>query len=338
MDYSNRQLNPALEKVMIQTLKKAVKALVRASHLMSAIVDAPYYRKALPCQWPPIFLIGPPRSGTTVLYQLILHAYNFAYFSNRANLFYCCPITATQWALKSCKPYSASFKSRYGFERGCLAPNEAGAIWNRWFPHEKKEGFNYTDSDYLPDRSKQKIRNLIAHIERSFDRPFITKNVKGSVRIPALLDIFPNALFIQIQRDLKDAAVSMLIRRRKQHLDWDSVMPKEINQFKGMEDWQEAAHQVHFVEQNIETDIQRLAPKQRLQINYRDLCKNPAKEMERFTAFLESHGVPVTQRANPVPETLHYATQAPNQVVNDEDFKRITECLKSLKSATKGKI
>ena len=45
---------------------------------------------------PPVFIIGPPRSGTTVLYQLLCKHFNFGYTNNFVADWYNIPITATR--------------------------------------------------------------------------------------------------------------------------------------------------------------------------------------------------------------------------------------------------
>ncbi|NIU01842.1 MAG: hypothetical protein GWN01_13310, partial [Nitrosopumilaceae archaeon] len=67
---------------------------------------------------------------------------------------------------------------------------------------------------------------IIAYLEWLFDSPFLTKNVKMSVRLPALKEIFPEAKLIRIRRNPVDIALSLLLARRIRGLEWWSVMPK----------------------------------------------------------------------------------------------------------------
>ena len=180
--------------------------------------------------YPPIFIIGPPRSGTTLLYQLLVHRFHFAYFPGIAEKFYTSPVFATEWGLKHCKPYVSDFTSTYGHVNSSMAPHEAGGIWNRWYPTEHRDGYNYTPAGYFDPKRKHIIYQTVGGIEKLLDAPFINKNVKHSVRIQSLVEIFRNALFIQMRRDSFDTAMSIL-RARKQNRNrlnaWWSVMPKE---------------------------------------------------------------------------------------------------------------
>ena len=39
----------------------------------------------------PVFLVGPPRTGSTLLFQLLLNSFHFSYVSNITSFFYSCP-------------------------------------------------------------------------------------------------------------------------------------------------------------------------------------------------------------------------------------------------------
>ena len=45
---------------------------------------------------PVCFIVGPPRSGTTLLYELLVRCFYFSYFSNLAHRFYRTPVAATR--------------------------------------------------------------------------------------------------------------------------------------------------------------------------------------------------------------------------------------------------
>ena len=75
--------------------------------------------------WPPIFIVGPARSGTTLIYQGLTQAFRVSYFSNLAACFPMCPgvVGSTVARVGGCEP-PPSFKSRYGKTRGWQAPSK----------------------------------------------------------------------------------------------------------------------------------------------------------------------------------------------------------------------
>lgn len=264
---------------MIKQLKSLAWQVIRAGQKSTAFLDAAFLRQDIAMPQAPFFIIGPPRSGTTLLYQLMVQAFRFSYFPNIANTFYQCPIFAAKLAKKSSRDYSSQFESGYGYEKGMMSPSEAGNIWNRWFPHESQEGFNYTPAGYLAAGTRNEIRQTVAQFTKLFDAPFITKNVKMSVRLPAIQEVFPNANLIQIKRDPLESALSLLKIRRRRGGGWWSAMPKEIEAIKPLSEWEQAACQVYFLEKNIADDIQLFPPDQHHIVHYSDVCKDAHKTL-----------------------------------------------------------
>lgn len=293
---------------MLNHAKNLIKKVIQTGHQTTTLLDKRLLKKTIECKWPPVFILGPPRSGTTLLYQLMASSFRFAYFSNLTNRYFMCPITATQIGIQICHEYKTDFASEYGFEKGCMALSEAGNIWNRWFPQEKRDGFNYTPSGYLSKKTQESIYKIIANIEDSFDAPFMTKNGKSCVRIPTLLDIFPNALFIEIERNLMDSALSILLRLKKYNLDWWSVMPKQIDQFRNANNLEKVCKQVYFIKKNITEDLQSCQPQRFYSLQYDTLCENPAKKMDEIYQFLESNGCFVKRKQFMIPQDFQKST------------------------------
>lgn len=316
--------------VMLNHIKYLVKKVLLTGDRATAILDKRFLTKPIECKWPPVFILGPPRSGTTLLYQMLASSFRFSYFPNIANQFYMCPITATRAGIKLCREYKTTFSSEYGFEKGCMAASEAGNIWNRWFPQEKRDGFNYTPSGYLPEKTEELIYKIIANIELSFDAPFMTKNGKSCVRIPTLLEIFPNALFIEIERNLIDSALSILIRLKRYNLNWWSVMPKEIDLFRNESNVEKVCKQVHFIKKNIREDVQSCQPEHSHSLRYDELCENPAKHMDKIYQFLVSNGCSVERKKYPIPKSFHPSTPNVDGWATQTEIEYMNDILKNL--------
>ena len=74
---------------------------------------------------PPVFIIGPPRSGTTVLYQLLCKHFNFGYTNNFVADWYNIPITATRlYNIFSSQTSSIELTSNFGKSSNLYGPNE----------------------------------------------------------------------------------------------------------------------------------------------------------------------------------------------------------------------
>ena len=302
-------------------MKNLVKSAVSVFHMASAVLDKVCYSKISTLRWPPVFIIGVPRSGTTFLSQLLLANFEFAYFPNIANRFYMCPLYATRVTKLLLKPYNSKFRSKYGFESGAMAPSEAGNIWNRWFPHENREGYNYTPVDYLTRSQIQQCYHVVAHQESIFRAPFLNKNVKMSVRLPALQRIFPHVKLIFIERDPLQSALSILTRRRQLKKDWWSVQPREIEELKNYKELEQVAGQVYYTHQNIIDDSRQIGEESFLTVNFDALCQNPQEQLGLVEAFLKHAGIP-TMKKNPgqIPAPYAPAVLQENQWVTKKDI------------------
>lgn len=254
-------------------------------------------------RYPPVFIIGPPRSGTTLLYQLLVHAYKFAYFNNLSALFNDSPAAVTALTKPFLKPYRSDFKSAYGRVRGAAGPHEGGEIWNRWFD----TAYHYTGPGELPAKSRACIYATVAALEGIYRAPFLNKNVKHSVRIGCLKEIFPSALFLELRRNPLDTAVSILKGRRANLASaghWWSVMPREIGEIKDDHFLHQIAAQVYFIHEDIARDIALYAANECYPVYYDRLCVNPGRELESISNFLASRGVPVKPLNMAIPDSF----------------------------------
>jgi hypothetical protein len=313
-------------------VKNTVKWGLHYFHKSTSVFDKMISKKSGKYRWPPVFILGVPRSGTSLLNQLLIHSNGFSYFPNIANQFYMCPLSAMKFGLKFCPEYQSDFSSFYGFEKGCMAPSESGNIWNRWFPQEKRDGFNYTQSGYLSGQARSSIQELIADTESIFGLPYLTKNAKMSVRLPEVKNIFPDALFIQIKRNPFDSAVSILLRRRKFNLNWWSVMPEEYKDFKNDGEIDQVCQQVYFIEKNIERDIKPFSAAQRYALSYEDLCQGTTSELEKIEEFLTKAGLPLKRTGRKIPHSFDLSKPKIREFISEEELSEIREKLSKLYS------
>jgi len=107
--------------------------------------------------YPVIFIVGPHRSGSTLMMQWLASSGLFSYPSNLLSRFYHAPIMGAKLQLlladerynfrDELKDFSSEidFNSDNGKTKGALAPNEFWYFWRRFLP--------FTDLDYLLDVS-----------------------------------------------------------------------------------------------------------------------------------------------------------------------------------------
>ena len=82
----------------------------------------------------PVFIIGPPRSGSTLFYQLLLSHFQLCYISNIVSGFPKYMLRISRLFPSLASGYRLGLKKDYyGFLPGIKAPSEAGKIFDKWF-------------------------------------------------------------------------------------------------------------------------------------------------------------------------------------------------------------
>ncbi len=277
--------------------------------------------------YPPIFIIGPPRSGTTLLYQILVARYHFAYFSNFTAQFYYAPVMAfwlAQWLIPN--KQVGDYTSQYGRTTGWGGPNECGEFWYRWFPRGEHV---YVAPDVTPKTYLRELRSEIIGMSRVTRAPVLFKNTYNSMRIAPIVEALPEALFLVCRRDIVDTAQSILKGRENLYGTkerWMGVPPKEIDKILSHPYWQQVVEQVYYVYRQIEKDKHRFGEERFLDIRYDELCDNPNKILDNIGEFLAMRGLVLSKR-NSVPERFPFST---GQKVSDDDYARIVETVRAL--------
>ena len=240
----------------------------------TTIVERCLMKKRYQCTAPQLFIMGLPRSGTTLIYQYIVHRLHVAYFTNGVGRFPSAPCITTFLQHKVYGQYISDFQSNYGKVLGPVAPREAGGFWCRFFDID-----NYMAFDDLSEHDVCILKNTIACVQHIFERkPFINKNVKHLLRIDALSKIFPNSQFLIVKRDIADVAISLLRGRYKNLSDprqWWSVRPPDYEKLKNFPIVEQIFYQCISLKQKMEQDISNLPKKRIIRIHYKNFCDNP---------------------------------------------------------------
>ncbi|WP_438727186.1 sulfotransferase [Parasphingorhabdus sp. DH2-15] len=248
---------------------------------------------------PPIFIIGAPRSGTSLLYEVMITRFALAYLSNAAHRFYRTPLAAT-WLFRSAiTNWRGNFTSRYGHIDGWGAPNEGGWIWQRFL-----EDGDWRDDSGLAAPLAKQLRQLTHGVSSILQAPFINKNVMHSNRLQLMHHIWSNALYIEVQRDIIDNARSIVRAERAEggpgkHNDlWWSVRPKLAAQYVGKTDTERAIAQVIGVGRDIAQDSVKIGEDKLLRIDYAALCDDPLQVMDQIETFAGIHGVTLAKNTD----------------------------------------
>ncbi|NHM17553.1 sulfotransferase [Epibacterium mobile] len=240
---------------------------------MFAALEPWYFRRNFknPSSRVPVFIVGAPRTGSTVLYQMLSNNNDFLYIDNLASAFNrSLPfgIWLSQLAFKG-KAHN-SFQSKYGNTPFLHSPSESQSFWYRWFPKDR-------DFVELGDISPERIQDMqktIVSIMEHHKKDILFKNLACGQRIRVIHHAFPNAKFIFIKRDPVFTAQSLLLARRHLGIDdstWWSVKPREFASINELPIHEKLIQQISLVEHQIATDLKNIPDKNKIEINYQDL-------------------------------------------------------------------
>jgi len=225
----------------------------------------------------PLFIIGAPRSGTTLIYQALITRYKVEYPSNLIAKFWNNPIAgyALQKSIVKENDYSSNFASYDGFsDNAFMEPHEFGYFWGRWFP-DKNSHYSSPNTKVSADLSRT-IKGLMNVSQNSW----VFKNLTLGLKILLIKRIFPAAKFIVVIRDIYNTAVSLMngrIRRYGNKDSWWSLIPQEIARIRKMSAEEQVVAQVYFTYKQIQRDIVGINDNDWAVLYYEEFCKSPTE-------------------------------------------------------------
>lgn len=248
--------------------------------------------------YPPIFIMGTHRCGSTLFMQYLAQTGMFSYPTNLLSRFYKAPLIGAQIQLLLTDPRfnfrneildftkEVDFQSENGKTKGALAPNEFWYFWRRFLPFE--------EVDWLPD---EKLHNLvdkntfsseIRGLTRIFEKPLALKSMILNYNIAFLNSVFPEAIFVHIRRDPEANVASMLEARKRQlgsEAEWYSFKIPEYQILKEMEPVKQVAGQFYFINKAINQGMSQVSLDRKLLINYEHFCRKPDSFLEQLVTL-----------------------------------------------------
>jgi len=228
---------------------------------------------------PPIFIAGVARSGTTILGKFFENNSQCKYFfeddiwRNDFNSFYYRSYTRIIRNSKFlANPTLRSYHQKlFTFLRKILSKPDLG--------------HRLTESDVTPEMFDN-VKKILAEIDK---KRIVIKNPRNSLRIPFIKKLFPDAKFLHIVRDGRDATCSLIIKKDSDY--WFHVKPPEWQKIqkkypkgplKYAWQWNET---INFIRQ----DMALLNPEDFVEIKYEDLVASSKKVMKEV---FEKFGIP----------------------------------------------
>jgi LPS sulfotransferase NodH len=271
-------------------------ALLAAVNDALADVDLP----ARPCAIDPaetalVYVVGVPRSGTTLLAQLIARHLDVGCISNLAARFWRRPrvgLEIARMVLGDARG-TIALRSTHGATPGAAAPHEFGNFWRHWLrldamPNHRGPATHHAtlDADGLRDALRDEIIATVGG-------PVMLRNVICGLHARFLTTVHPRSLFVRVERDERPVAASILTARHTRtgtYDAWWSLAPSTYPfSDLGVDPVADVVRQVRDCGADFDDELG--APEvHAMTIGYDALCRDPRGALEAIATAASSLG------------------------------------------------
>jgi hypothetical protein len=257
------------------------------------------YDHDLPELYPTFHVLGAPRTGTTLLVQLVASNLNIGCINNLIAAFWeapCCGIRLSRKLLGD-QPLRSSYQSNYGRTASIAEPHEFGYFWANVLRREDLAAPSIEEKKKI---DWQLVATILNNMSFSYGRPIIFKSFMASWCIPELLDRMPKSCFLWMRRDPVDVAISLLHMRRRYAArpdEWVSVKPPEYEFLKDEPLHRQVAGQAVFIDRHINRAVTEIGRRNVLEIAYETLCRRPQDVLESVRELATANGYPAERIA-----------------------------------------
>lgn len=271
----------------------AAEALLVAANAALASADLPTADDSSAAELPLAYIVGVPRSGTTLLHQLVARHLDIAYIDNVVARFWLRPSVgiAVSNAVHPQEQRELELVSRHGVTDGAAGPHEFGYFWRHWLrldtvPTHHLDAAAQGEIDAAGLRHALRSE-LLAHV----GNPLVFKNVICGFHASLLTRVHARSVFVHVTRDLRACVRSILASRAERYgtyETWWSLKPSTYP-FLGMSPVEQVVRQAIDSLREFEAELSSPGV-QALEVSYDELCAAPADQLERIRAAIGNLG------------------------------------------------
>lgn len=242
-----------------------------------------------------LFIVGPPRSGSTLLYKALCLRPDVAYLSNWVRRFPALPALGVFNRVPAMLPKTrraawfgdGSHAYVYGTQRSAVrrafpTPVEGEPVFTRC-------GIGTAPGGRLPGQAPDldRLRRTFEVVRRAAGgRVLVSKRIAHNVRIPLLADAFRAARFVFLVRDGRAVAhsLSRVDWWPDSYVWWQQTTPRAWGE-QGEDPWTLCAR--HWAEELkvVQDGLSHVPAGQRMQLRYEDLMSDPLPTLRRVADF-----------------------------------------------------
>lgn len=244
-----------------------------------------------------VFLIGMPRSGTTVIFEALAARRDLGWFSNLLRRVPSRPAISvlsrvTDLSLGMRRSIGRSDQRKPWLERFRVGPDEAYPVWAHCCG--TKFQFDYLLGVEASPAERERLRATVVDVLRYQSKPHFAAKLTGPGRIAYLSSIFPSARFVHIVRDGRAVVQSLMhihfwrTRDRMNRPAWHGGLTE-----RDLADWERydrsplalAAVQWRRVVESTRSEAVEKAPDRYAEVNYETFVSEPHRVLNEISRF-----------------------------------------------------
>lgn len=250
-----------------------------------------YRYRELEEKLPNVHVIGVPRSGTTLLLQLIISHFSVGYINNFIARFWKAPVSGIRisrnlWG----DDYKSELSSELGSTDRVRGPNEFNYFWYDMLGYR---GHLQKSDEQAAKIDWQRVAKVLKNMTWAFEKPIVFKSFMLGWHARWLQQQLDKTCFIWIRRDPTDNALSLLDMRRKLFgtIDkWASFKPKNYDALKELSPYEQVAGQVFYLEKAYEKQLKKLPESNYVVFDYKDICREPQRALKTIKSLINLNG------------------------------------------------
>ncbi|MCB9662874.1 MAG: sulfotransferase [Alphaproteobacteria bacterium] len=252
--------------------------------------------------FPTVHVIGPPRSGTTLVTQLLTANLELARITNLAAAFWAAPVHGLRLSQKLLgRSFPSSYASNFGRTDALHEPHEFGYFWSRILGNAHLH--EPADPDATPI-DWQRIRTVLTHMTVAAGAPVVFKSMMLGFYVQQVQRVLPRTVFVLVSREPVDNALSVLKLRREYSGGeevWSGLRARAGEAYVDAPVELQAASQVVHVLDAYRASFARAGHVGCLDVTYEEICADPESFLAGVQAVLRDRGAEVARTAHPLP-------------------------------------
>lgn len=275
---------------------------------------------------PHLFVFGLPRSGTTLLHQVLAWSLDVGYVSNVMARFWLAPYAGAVVSRATLgDARDGSFVSDYGKSFGPAGGHEFAYFWQHWLDiRDVGDLLDFGGGDRA-DWSGAAV--AVRRIGAAFGKPLLFKTNYAAQFLPRFAQTFPMPLFVHVRRDPIQVALSILAARQSYYgtsRTWWATYPPDYERLAGLAPPEQIAGQVTGLQAAYAAQIAAAPAGLTVEVDYEELCANPTAAVEVVRRrCLEAHGE-APERLHSPPESFE---RAPTRTASNDEEHAVVEAV-----------